>query len=69
MVLQEQTVPREWLPCDPEPELRLFVFAGVCLLEKLELCLHRPMPLVTRDSSMALQIMTQSFLNCLVKMA
>ena len=26
-------------------------------------------PRVTRDSSMALQIMTQSFLNCLVRMA
>ena len=39
------------------------------LLLKLELCLHLPIPLVTLDSSIALQIITQSFLNCLVKMA
>lgn len=46
-----------------------FVVMGVCLLEKLELCLPRPIPLVTRDSSILLQIWMQSFLNCFVKMA
>lgn len=45
------------------------VLAGVWRLLKLEECRHRPIPRVTRDSSIALQIMTQSFLNCLVKMA
>merc|ERR1719189_3265055 len=47
----------------------LFVFAGVCRLLKLLECRHRPIPRVTLDSSIALQIITQSFLNCLVKMA
>uniref|UniRef100_A0A182SJ03 Uncharacterized protein n=1 Tax=Anopheles maculatus TaxID=74869 RepID=A0A182SJ03_9DIPT len=46
-----------------------FVLAGVCRLLKLELCRQRPMPRVTRDSSIALHISTQSFLNCLVRMA
>ena len=46
-----------------------FVLPGVGRLLKLELCRQRPIPRVTRDSSMALQIMTQSFLNCLVRMA
>lgn len=45
------------------------VLAGVCRLLKLELWRQRPMPRVTRDSSIALQIITQSFLNCLVMMA
>ena len=45
------------------------VLAGVCRLLKFELCRHRPIPRVTRDSSMALQIITQSFLNCLVRIA
>lgn len=36
---------------------------------KFELCLHLPIPLVTRLSSIALQIITQSFLNCFVNIA
>lgn len=48
---------------------RLFVLPGVWRLLKLELWRHLPMPRVTRDSSIALQIMTQSFLNCFVRMA
>ena len=56
VLLQLQTVPREWLwwwPwLVPLPLLRLLGLGGVCRLEKLELWRHRPMPLVTRDSSM-----------------
>merc|ERR1719220_1444573 len=47
----------------------LFVLAGVCRLLKLLECRQRPIPLVTLDSSIALQIITQSFLNCLVRIA
>lgn len=64
---------RDWhwheLPSLDERSPKLLVLPGVCRLLKLELCRHRPMPRVTRDSSIALQIMTQSFLNCLVRIA
>lgn len=48
---------------------RELVLAGVWRLLKLELWRQRPIPRVTRDSSIALQMRTQSFLNCLVRMA
>ena len=57
-----------WEPL-PLPLLRLLVLAGVWRLLKLLLWRHRPMPRVTRLSSIVLQIITQSFLNCLVRMA
>merc|ERR1719471_1315176 len=57
-----------WEPL-PLPLLRLFVLAGVWRLLKLLECRHLPIPLVTLLSSMVLQIITQSFLNCLVRMA
>lgn len=46
-----------------------FVLRGVCRFEKFDEFLPLPMPRVTRDSSILLQSMAQSFLNCLVKMA
>lgn len=58
-------------PCCPRDErsAKLLVLAGVCLLLKLEECLQRPIPRVTRDSSMALHTSAQSFLNCFVRIA
>lgn len=58
-------------PCGPRDErsARLLVLAGVCRLLKLDEWRQRPMPRVTRDSSMALHTSAQSFLNCLVRIA